>query len=105
MRKSDVPMTTATMEFNSVTFTNFPAFLEDGKISGYPLMSAVIADRYAERFPIEDRKALRVDFSQLNVEKLMEDAKSELGVQSPFNTEEEANAAEQELLHRLFGEN
>ncbi|WDL99730.1 hypothetical protein [Alicyclobacillus sp. ALC3] len=97
-------MVTATMEFNSVTFKNFPAFVENGEISGYPLMSAVVADRYANQFPAEDRKAITVDFSQLNVDKLMEEAKQALGVQSPFRTEEEARAAEQELIRVLTEE-
>lgn len=96
-------MTTTTMEFNSVTFTNFPAFVENGQISGYPLMSAVVADRYANQFPAQDRKAITVDFSQLDIEKLMRDAKKELGIKSPFKTEEEAEKAEQELI-RLFTE-
>ncbi|SFU95981.1 hypothetical protein [Alicyclobacillus macrosporangiidus] len=97
-------MTTTTMEFNSVTFTNFPAFVENGEISGYPLMSAVVADRYAERFPVEDRKAITVDFAKLDVTRLMEEAKEQIGVKSPFETEEEADAAEQELIRVLSEE-
>ncbi|MCL6633342.1 MAG: hypothetical protein K6T63_12010 [Alicyclobacillus herbarius] len=97
-------MTTTTMEFNSVTFTNFPAFVENGEITGYPLMSAVVAERYADQFPEEDRKAITVDFSKLNVEKLFQDTKKELGIKSPFKTEAEAEAAEQELI-RIMTEN
>lgn len=99
--RSEPEMTTTTMEFNSVTFINFPAFVENGTISGYPLMSAVVADRYADQFPAKDRKAITVDFSQLDVDKLMSDVKAELGVKSPFKTEEEAERAEQELLRVL----
>ncbi|WP_040288141.1 hypothetical protein [Alicyclobacillus hesperidum] len=97
-------MTTTTMEFNSVTFSNFPAFIEDRKITGYPLMSAVVADMFAEQIPSEARKAITVDFSKLDMETLMEQAKQQLGIQTPFANEQESWEAEQHLLQILTNE-
>lgn len=88
--------------FNSVKFINFPMYIdnETGEET-YSLMQAVVADRYAEQFPETDRSAITVDFSKLDIERLLQEAKDDLGIKSPFETREEAEEAEQLLIQLL----
>lgn len=89
--------------FNGLRFENYPSYVaEDGEVT-YNLMYAVVADRFAEQFPEELRSAITVDWSKLDVEKLLKEAKQDLGIKSPFKTREEAEAAEQQLIEMLFG--
>lgn len=89
--------------FNSVMFTNFPSYVrkEDGETT-YDLMDACVADYVAEHYPERVGRPVTVNFAQLDVETLKQEVKAELGIKSPFKTEEEAREAETMLIKSLI---
>jgi hypothetical protein len=100
-RKDEREMTTTDIVINDVTFTNFPAWLENGNITSYPIMDTVVADRFAEQFNAADRLAITVDYSKLDVSVLKQRAKEELGIKKQFESNEEREAAEVLLIKQM----
>lgn len=98
-RRDEKQMVLTEVTFNSVIFTNFPSYVSsaDGEVT-YSLMDTVVADRVAEDYPDRAEKIVTVDFAELDVKTLTQEAKVELGIKSPFATREEAQAAELEMI-------
>lgn len=100
-RKDEKKMVPTEMTFNSVTFENFPSYVDSQGEVSYPLMSSVVAERFAKQIPDDIKAVIKVDFAKLDFQKLFSETKDAVGIQPQFSSEEEARDAEEKLLSEL----